>query len=94
MEGVWQAEKARVREEYPGNAAAWSGRFLLGCHEHSGVVCDLIFKIDFELDLKELYQLSLDFQKLPSRFDVYYQIELLSVQEIQKARTTNLLTEL
>lgn len=48
----------------------------------------------FELDLKELYQLSLDFQKLPSQFDVYYQIWLLSVQEIQKHHTTNLLTEL
>lgn len=64
------------------------------CHKHSGVVQYLIFKIYFELDLKELCQLSLDVQKLPSWFDVYYQIELLSVQEIQKDCTTNLLTEL
>jgi len=64
------------------------------CHKHSGVARYLIFKICFELDLKELCQLSLDFQKLPSRFDVYYRISLLSVQEIQKDRTTNLLTEL
>lgn len=64
------------------------------CHEHSGVVCYLIFRFYFELDLKELCQLSLGFQKLPAWFDVYYQIYLLSVQEIQKARATNLLTEL
>lgn len=44
------------------------------CHKHSGVVHYLIFKIYFELNLKELCQLSLDVQKLPSWFDVYYQI--------------------
>lgn len=64
------------------------------CHKRSGVAHYLIFKTYFELDLKEFYQLSLDFQKLPFWFDVYHQIYLLSVQEIQKDRTTNLLTEL
>lgn len=44
------------------------------CHKRSGVAHYLIFKTYFELDLKEFYQLSLDFQKLPFWFDVYHQI--------------------